>query len=112
MQHTIAKTGFLVSLTSYLSFWLLDALRPGFVARYFSVHLFLLSTLLFAIWWVKTDAPFLDHPRFHVLVALCLGILLSVLVWNSGEGFGGLRILVTMVSFVIPLLVLRLVKYK
>ncbi len=112
MQETIAKTGYLVSLTSYVGFWLLDALRPGFVARSLSVHLFLLSALCFGVWWVKTGDNGVDHPRGHVLLAIMLGILFSVVVWISGGGFGSLRILVSLVSLFIPLLVLRLVKYK
>ena len=112
MQADIPKTGFLVSLISYLSFWLLDALRPGFVARFFSVHLFLLASILFAIWWVRCDVSAVDHPRLHVVVAGVLGIVLSVLMWNVGEGFGGLRILVCLVALIMPLLILRLIKYK
>jgi len=112
MQASIAKTGFLVSLTSYVCFWLLDALRPGFVARYVSVHVFLLSSLLFGVWWVRLAETPIDHPRLHVVLALLLGILCLILVWRLGGGFGSLRILVSLLSFFIPLVVLRLVKYK
>lgn len=112
MQASIAKTGFLVSLTSYVSFWLLDALRPGFVARYLSVHLFLLSALIFGIWWVQTGETSLDRPRLQVILAAFLGVLCCVLVWRSGSGFGSLRIVVSLLSAFLPLLILRLVKYK
>lgn len=112
MQRTIAKTGFLVSLTSYLCFWLLDALRPGFVARYFSVHLFFLGALVFGVLWVKTDELATDHPRGHVLMAMLAGVVLGALVWISGEGFASLRIVITLLAALIPLMLLRLVKYK
>ena len=112
MQNELAKTGFLVSVISYGSFWLLDAIRPGIVARYFSVHIFLLCALIFGAWWVRADESFEDLPRLHVLVATGLGIMFAIFVWIAGEGFESLRILATLVSSMIPLLVLRLVKYK
>lgn len=51
--HVVA-TAFQASAVSYLFFWAADAVRPGFVSRYFSVHVFgllaLVSGTLFAVY--------------------------------------------------------------
>ncbi len=109
-QTTISRTGFYVSLISYVVFWVLDILQPGFVARTFSVHIFLLSAIVFGIWWAIVVKEYTERPWFEMLVALVLGILLSVLTWIFGEGLGMFRILVVFLALFVPLLVLRLFK--
>lgn len=49
-QLAIARTGFYTALISYAFFWLCDAIRPGFVSDYFSVHWFLFAAIVFAGW--------------------------------------------------------------
>lgn len=53
MNETTYKIGFYTYLVAYVGFWLVDGLRPGFVARYVSVHIFLLVTLVFAFLWMS-----------------------------------------------------------
>ncbi|MBI2475231.1 hypothetical protein HYV69_02270 [Candidatus Uhrbacteria bacterium] len=108
-QSTISHTGFYVSLISYVVFWILDILKPGFVARVFSVHIFLLSAIAFGIWWAIMVKEYTERPWFEMIIALVMGILLSVLVWIFGEGFGMFRFLVVIIAFFTPLLFLRLV---
>lgn len=111
-QAIIAQTGFFVSLASYAFFWFIDLVRPGFVARFFSVHLFLLGVIVFGIWWGSVVEEYTDRPRMqHIIITMC-GILLAVLTWNLGEIFGGWRAIVSAVALVIPILALRLLKYK
>ncbi len=43
----LIATLFRVSALSYVLFWAADAMRPGFVSRYVSVHLFGLLALVF-----------------------------------------------------------------
>ena len=108
----MAQTGFLVSLVSYVLFWALDLIRPGFVARFFSVHIFLIGIMVFGIWWGSVVQEYTDRPQLqYVLLFLC-GIFAAVLTWNLGSVFGGWRVLISFVSFLIPVLVLRLLKYK
>lgn len=49
-QVSVARTGFYAALVSYAAFWLCDAIRPGFVSNYFSVHWFLIAAIVFAVW--------------------------------------------------------------
>ncbi|MCX6714646.1 MAG: hypothetical protein NTX72_02440 [Candidatus Uhrbacteria bacterium] len=111
-QERIARTGFFVSLVSYAVFWLLDLLRPGFVARFFSVHLFLLGVIVFGVWWGSVVEEYADRTRVqYAILALC-GIVCAVLTWNLGMVFGGWRVIVSLVALVVPVMVLRLLKYK
>ena len=107
-QTTISRTGFYVSLISYVVFWVLDILKPGFVARTFSVHIFFLSAIVFGIWWAVVVKEYTERPWFEMLVALVLGILLSVLTWIFGEGLGMFRFLIVLTAFFTPLLFLCL----
>ncbi|OGL64013.1 hypothetical protein A3C09_00530 [Candidatus Uhrbacteria bacterium RIFCSPHIGHO2_02_FULL_47_44] len=111
-QEILARTGFFVSLASYGLFWLLDLIHPGFVARFFSVHLFLLGMIVFGIWWGSVVEEYTDRPKIQEATLVLVGILCAVLTWNLGEMFGGWRLIVSAVAFVVPLLVLRLLKYK
>ena len=110
MFERIAKTGFYMSLFSYVAFWMMDILRPGFVSRSFSVHLFLLATVIFGIWWGMTVKDYTDRPWLQMLTTVAFGIILSVITWRFGEGFDALRPLMTLVAFFTPLLFWRLVR--
>jgi hypothetical protein len=109
-MSVIAKTGFYVSLVSYGIFWLFDVVRPGFVSRSFSVHLFLLAALIFGIWWGITVKEYMDRPWAQMPIAIVLGFALSVITWGAGEGFGALRLVVVVITFFIPTLFWRLVQ--
>lgn len=111
-QERIARTGFCVSLVSYFGFWLMDFLIPGFVSRFFSVHLFLLLAIAFGIWWFEVVEEYADQPMVERIIALVIGIVLSVIVWKNGEGFESLRFIATLAAFCVPFLVRRLIKYK
>lgn len=111
-QESIARTGFYVSFFSYGLFWMLDLLRPGFVARFFSVHIFLLGVIVFGIWWGAVVEEYADSPVMQHGVAFLCGILLAVLVWSAGDAFGVWRFPVSLVACGLPLLYIRLVKYK
>lgn len=110
--QSIAKTGFNVSLISYGFFWMMDLLRPGFVSRTFSVHLFLLSAIVFGMWWGMTVKEYTDRPWIQMLTAIILGIFLSVITWNLGESFGALRVIVCAFTLMVPFLFWRLLLEK
>lgn len=111
-QAAIARTGFMMSLVSYILFWGLDVIRPGFVARFFSVHIFLIGVIVFGVWWGSVVQEYIDRPVLqHILLFVC-GIFAAVLVWNLGSVFGGWRVIISLIACVFPVLVLRFVKYK
>jgi hypothetical protein len=111
-MSSIAQTGFLMSLTSYVFFWLLDLVRPGFVARFFSVHIFLLGMIVFGIWWSHTIETYTDRIRLQYILSLVFGIVFLVIVWKTGVWLDFMRPMVAFIAFFVPLIVLRLVRYK
>ena len=50
-QEVLARTVFFTSFVSFVVFFVLDTLFPGFVSRFFWVHWFLLVAILSALWW-------------------------------------------------------------
>lgn len=111
-QEAIAETGFFTSLLSYVLFWTLDVFRPGFVARFFSVHVFLVGLIVFGVWWGAVVEEYTDRPRLqHAVLVLC-GLCVGVLTWNLSSAFGSWRIIMSALAFLIPLLFFRLLKYK
>jgi len=108
----IASTGFLVSLISYGGFWGLDLLRPGFVARFFSVHIFLIGILVFGIWWGEVMEVYTDRPWLQKFITLFCACLFGYVTWNMGGLFGGWRAVIAFFCFCIPLLSRRLLLYK
>lgn len=106
----IAKTGYLTSVVSYGAFWLMDAARPGFVARFFSVHIFLLSAILFGVVWAKTAKATERSGWIWWAVAIPVGLGAAVLTWNLGEGLAEFRVLVTALASIIPLIALSVIR--
>lgn len=106
----VAKTGFFVSLLSYMAFWGMDLLRPGFVSRTFSVHAFLASAIVFGAWWLF----YRPEPRFKALFSalssVLFGALLLVLVWGFGEGLGEHQVPVAILALFLPSLLFRLIR--
>ncbi|MBT5807645.1 hypothetical protein HOI18_00010 [Candidatus Uhrbacteria bacterium] len=108
--ETIARTGFLTSLVSYITFWLFDIIQPGFVSRYFSVHIFLLGAVIFGLWWSSAMDDYIERPGIQLLFALVFGILLAVLTFALSKDMSGYRLILSLISFTIPWIVLRLLK--
>ena len=108
--ETIARTGFLVSLVSYLAFWLTDLLQPGFVSRYFSVHIFLLVAVIFGVLWSYFMEEYTERIWIHGLVMLAFGVFLSVLTWSLTKDLDVYRVLLVMLSFVSPFILYRLLR--
>ena len=112
MQEIIARTGFLVSLTSYLFFWALDLARPGFVARFFSVHIFLVCTMFFGLWWSRVVTVYNDRAGLERIFRLVCGVFLAVLTWSLTGVFGFERGGLTLIAFFVPWIVLKLIRSK
>lgn len=108
----ILKIGFFTSIISYVTFWVLDLIRPGFVSRYFSVHIFLLSAIIFGFLWGKIMEQYEDRSYVQIIFGFIFGLVFSVLIWVFGKEYAELRLLISVVGFFIPLLVIRLIRYK
>lgn len=109
-QERIAKTGFFTSAIAYVAFWVFDALRPGFVARYLSVHLFLLAAIIFGAWWAMTVRTYRDWPFMQYAAAAAFGIVLATVAWTLGAGFESYRLLAVLAALITPATVLATVR--
>jgi hypothetical protein len=101
----IFATAFITSLTSYGIFALAEYTRPGFVSYHFSLHWFLLLTIVFAVAWVLSMGEDEESvlPGFVGIIAkVILSILLFVLVWKEGLVFNDFRIFLALVAAMLP----------
>lgn len=110
VREEIAKTGFLTAFVSYIVFWGADLLKPGFVSRYFSVHIFLLAMVVFGIWWGHEIEEYCEKPLVQSTAAIISGIVVAVLIWGASSGLDSYRAALVIMGFVTPLLVLKVLK--
>jgi len=101
-QETIARTGFLTSVVTYVLFWLADVIKPGLVSNYMSVHWWLLTGVGFGFWWALALKEQRDRPGWNYLLAFLIGLVLLILSWNIGLNLGEYRFLVVLIAFVLP----------
>ena len=106
----IARTGFLVSLASYLVFWLTDLIQPGFVSRYFSVHIFLLAMFIFGVVWASVMKQYTDRPWVHTPVVMVFGIVLAILTWSLATELEVYRVPLVLIAFCTPSILYVLIK--
>ncbi|MBI4438279.1 hypothetical protein HY631_05010 [Candidatus Uhrbacteria bacterium] len=99
-----------MSATSYVVFWVMDLAIPGFVSRYFSVHLFLLSAIMLGLAWASLVREYEERPWIHTALCLALGLLAAVLVWKTGEELEGYRFLISVIALLVPSIVYSLMK--
>jgi hypothetical protein len=108
--EAIARTGFLISFTSYNVFWVTDLIQPGFVSRYFSVHIFLLAAIIFAVVWSRVMEEYTDRPIVQTLVALTFGVFLAVLTWDIASDLDLYRLPLVLIAAVTPLTIYSLIR--
>ena len=103
----VLRTAFHMSTLSYVVFFLADYVRPGFVSYTFSAHWFLLSTIVFGIFYTLTS-PFAEGEEGYLTKSwrfmwrFVFGVVIALIVWQNGDLFGDLRIFVTLVGFFVP----------
>ena len=102
--------GFLVSLTSYIVFWLADVVQPGFVSRYFSVHIFLLATVVFGVLWSMVLEEYEQRLLIHVVAAITLGVVLAVLTWDIAVDLEVYRVPLVLLTAVSPTILYALIR--
>ena len=103
-QAILAKTGFFVSLFSYCVFWGAEILRPGMISRYFSVHIFVITAIVFGLWWALCGAEKSAHSWRSWGVVFVSCVCASLVAWFFGDGFGGYRVLACVGAFFLPFL--------
>lgn len=106
----VMQTGFFVSLSSYVVFWLADMYRPGFVSRYVSVHVFLLASILFGTLWSMFMEEYIERFYLHALTILVVGGLSVMLTWNLLEDLGVYQVIFVPIIFITPFIIYRLLR--
>ena len=106
----IARTGFYTSVVSYLVFLLADAIKPGFVSNYMSVHWFLFAAILFAVWWGSQPRKVSHLSYVPYVLSVLLGFIAAILVWNLGTDLENFRILSSILAFLLPPIVLGVLR--
>lgn len=101
-----------MSLVSYIFFWMCELLRPGFVSRSFSVHVFLMAIILFGCWWASVVEEYTDRVRLQHTLVIFFGVFLSVIVWQTGRVFDVWRLPLAALCLFVPFLTWRLMRYK
>lgn len=104
----ISRTVFFTSLVAYVVFWLADLFEPGFVSRYFSVHLFLLAAIISGFLWSRAMVEYEERPMTQLCGAIILGVIFSTLVWFACDGEVGYRILLTAVTFLSSIYIFKI----
>lgn len=113
-MSAVFRTGYLVSFASFIVFFVLEWLRPGFVTHVFSVHWFLFSAVVFGVLWMRSlsSTPVTRFQAPAILGVSLLSILFAVFAWVNGQPFEDLRLLVTLAAFMVPWVVFGLLKPK
>ncbi len=109
--EAILRTGFLVSLTSYVVFWLADVVQPGLVSRYFSVHIFLLAAVVFGVLWSMVLEEYEQRPLVHVLLSVTFGVLLAVLTWGFADDMDVYRVPFALLTAATPTILYALIRH-
>lgn len=99
-----------MSLVSYVVFWLADVVQPGFVSRYFSVHIFLLASVVFGLLWALVLEEYTSRPMLQVASALFCGLLLAVLTWSLAQDLDVYRVPLVLISFITPTILYTLIR--
>lgn len=111
-QETIARTGFVVSVTAYLWFWLADVVKPGLVSNYMSVHWWLLASLAFGVWWMMVLKRSRNRPVINYGLSVILGIIAAVLVWNIGLNLDEYRFMAVLIALILPIAVVGVLRSR
>lgn len=105
-MNALAKTGFFVSVISYVFFLFADYARPGFVSSVFSVHVFLIPVIVFGIWFALSERDVANVSKLSivsgVLIRCLLSVMLATIFWTEGEVFGDFRLVLAIVVFLLP----------
>jgi hypothetical protein len=109
-QETVSATGFAASLVAYGAFAFAEAMSPGFVSRFFSIHLFLLAALAFGAWQLVVTKRYEEWVVLQYFAAILAGPAAAYLTWKLGDGFGDFRLLAALVASLVPLSVLLLAR--
>lgn len=110
VSETLARTVFLTSLVSFVVFLFLDLLRPGFVAKTFSVHWFLLAAIVSGVWWAFVVKEKKEKKKLQLLVALFFGLIGLFVVWQFRADLSDFLVLVLPLAFLTPFLVIYLLR--
>jgi hypothetical protein len=108
----VLRTVFLTSLISFLVFLTLDLLRPGFVSRTISVHVFLAVAVVSGFFWSHLVKR-VEEGKWPVsLFALIFGLAGIFVSWNFRADLSDYLVVVLPLAAIVPFLVIYLLHEK
>lgn len=110
VSEVLARTFFITSTISFFVFLSLDLLRPGFVSDTFSVHWFLLITIVSGIWWGSVVKELKERRVFQILSAVIFGLVGVYTTWQFRADLSDFLVLFLPLVLVVPFVVLLLVR--
>lgn len=94
---------FEVSLTSYLSFFLIEQFIPGFVTFYFNLNSILYITVvlgvLVSVWSTSYEQNHVRRSKKDVLISVGLGIVGSIIIFTKVRDLGFSAYIIALASF-------------
>jgi hypothetical protein len=100
IAEPLARTIFFTSLVSYVAFWIVDAVRPGFVSRYLSVHLFLLVSIFSGVWWSIEVPSLKERPWISFLICGFFSLVFAVWCWKVDLDLVAARLWFSLFGFI------------
>lgn len=110
LEASVSGTAFVAFSAAYAAFWAAELVRPGFVSRFLSVHLFLIAAAASGAWHAARARRYRDRPLAQYATAFLLAPLAAYAAWRLGAGFGDGRLLAAALAAAIPVVIVPLLR--
>ncbi len=106
-MRSLWYTGYVVSSLTFLALVYVEWQVPGFVSSVFPIYIVLLIALVCGIGALVTSSGARAPHRRRQIVAVAIGIIGSLLVFQAADAFGAFRLVLAIIVLVLPLLLLK-----
>ncbi len=106
-MRSLWYTGYVVSSLTFLALVYVEWQVPGFVSSVFPIYIVLLIALVCGIGALVTSSGARAPHRRCQIVAVAIGIIGSLLVFQAADAFGAFRLVLAIIVLVLPLLLLK-----
>jgi len=106
MRH-LWYTGYVVSSLTFLALAYVEWQVPGFVSYVFPIYPVALIAVVCGLGTLVTSKATLAVQRRFEVVAVGIGIILSLLVFQAAGAFGAFRLVLAIIVLILPLVLLK-----
>lgn len=100
-------TGYVVSSLTFLALAYVEWQVPGFVSHVFPMYIVALLAIICGLGALVTSRAVLAVRRRFEVVAVGIGVISSVLVFQAAGAFGAFRLVLAMIVLILPLVLLK-----